>query len=479
MKKGDISSNKVFQVLTYLNADERERLIQYIQSPYFGYRSIFIKMCQHLNDLVKKSAPGFDKHALWAVIAPKKEYSDVNFRKYCSDLLEIVENFIAQENFTHNPKRQKIDTLDFVAQRRVEPLFVSAVKDARQHVEHLEYKTLNDYFMTYEIELQYYKMMNFDKIQQGVRPNIEEISYNLDIFYLIQKMKIFFGLLSRKKMESTEYKIYFENDIIRLLKDIDIDKNLELSIYYHAYLMLLDQNDDNYHDFKQLLGKYATLLPQKESIDLFESVLNYCTRKSNQGRPEFLEEYFYIFEMAIRTGVFIVNGELDPWLYNNFVGIALRLGKMDWIEQFVLGSRHLLPKESGENIFKFNLARIYLYQKKYNKVLSLLQDVEYEDINYNLISKAVLTITYYELREYDALSALLTSFQTFLGRKKSLAQQKGQRYLNLTRFTARLVRLRPGDQAALAQLRADIERERAVTVNHDWLLEKVAALNAE
>ena len=46
---------------------------------------------------------------------------------------------------------------------------------------------------------------------------------------------------------------------------------------------------------------------------------------------------------------------------------------------------------------------MYRYQNNFDKVLSLLRDVEYEDIGYNLISKAILIITYYELDELDAL----------------------------------------------------------------------------
>jgi hypothetical protein len=62
------------------------------------------------------------------------------------------------------------------------------------------------------------------------------------------------------------------------------------------------------------------------------------------------------------------------------VAAALRLGKAGWAEEFIQSNYHILPADSRDNTYTFNLARVHRYQKRYGEVLELLQNVEYADI---------------------------------------------------------------------------------------------------
>ena len=66
------------------------------------------------------------------------------------------------------------------------------------------------------------------------------------------------------------------------------------------------------------------------------------------------------------------------------------------------------------------MARVYFFKKEYDKVLELLQQVEYDDVFYLLDAKVALIKTFYELEEIDSLVALLDSFKMLLRRKKIL-----------------------------------------------------------
>jgi hypothetical protein len=108
--------------------------------------------------------------------------------------------------------------------------------------------------------------------------------------------------------------------------------------------------------------------------------------------------------------------------------------------------------------------------------LATLRNIEYEDIGYNLISKAMLTITYNELAEFDTLDSLLESFRVFLNRHKNIPQQTRKIYLNLIKYTRLMTRLAPTDKAGVTALIEEITLEKANIVNHEWLLEKLAIL---
>ena len=217
-------------------------------------------------------------------------------------------------------------------------------------------------------------------------------------------------------------------------------------------------------------------MPQKEAVELYDSALHYCTGKLNKGIRLFLQEYFDLFENAIEKDIFLEKGELAPWRFNNIIGVALRLGKLDWAENFINKYKSYLPPDNQENTYTFNLARVYFYQNKFEKVLALQRNLEYEDIGYNLISKSMLVLTYYELDEQDALDSFTESFRVFLNRHKNLPQQRRRSYLNLLKYVRRLTRLTPGDKEGVGRLRDEITREKATTVNHEWLLEKLDEL---
>ena len=121
------------------------------------------------------------------------------------------------------------------------------------------------------------------------------------------------------------------------------------------------------------------------------------------------------------------------------------------------------------------MAQLYFYQKKYDQVMQLLQEVEYEDPSYNLNSKAMLIATYYELDEVEPLMSLLSSFAVYLRRGKRIPQQRKSHYQNLVRFVRMLVRTPVGDKEALAKLRKKVTEVDGM-VNKSWLLDKIDEL---
>lgn len=470
-------TNKIFQTLRFLDATEQKRLVKYMRSPYFNQSKTLAKLCEILLAHIEKGKDGFDRKTVWQKLFPGEAYHDVNFRKYCSDLLKQVEGFMAQEIIAEDEAGQAIDALEFIVRRNIEPIYGSALRQARAEMDKIPYRSIDYYRNAYAIEKQYYAMMDFD-VKVNVRANLEEISYNLDIFYWIEKLKLYSSVLSQKRTGNYAYELNFVEEILSYLQKFPIEDVPELAIYYYSFLTLQDEeNVEHYYNFRRTLDKYGAVMPEKESIELYDSALHYCTGKLNKGNRLFLQEYFDLFEDAMNKKIFLQKDELAQWRYNNIVGVALRLGKLDWAEEFVEKYKNHLNVNTRENTYTFNLARVYRYQKKYEKVLSLLQSVEYEDIIYSLISKAILVITYYELDEIAALDSFLDSFRAFLNRnKKKISLQYRNLHLNLIKYTRRLTRLVPGDKAAIEKLREEITREKATTVNHEWLLEKLDEL---
>jgi hypothetical protein len=157
------------------------------------------------------------------------------------------------------------------------------------------------------------------------------------------------------------------------------------------------------------------------------------------------------------------------------VTVALRANEGKWTEKFITSYKNRIPKADRSNAYTFNLARLYFYQKKFDKVLVLLQDVNYSDIFYQLDSKTTLMKTYYELGEYLPLMALKESFRILLRRKKLISEQNRINYMNFIRYTLKLYRADVKNVPAIKALETDISASTNVA-DKTWLLEKVNEL---
>lgn len=471
-----IHTNKLYQTLCSLEAQDYKRLLKYLKSPYFNQSKTLTRLCEILLTAVERGDQRFDRFQIWSQICLGENYNDVSFRKYCSDLLKLVEDFMAQETIMNDPIRRGIDALDFAVQRKIEPLYTGILRRARTEMEGSQYRSLEHFKNAHSIERLYYDLMDFD-VKLNVRANIEEIGYNLDLFYWIEKLKLYSSVLSQKRTGNYTYKINFIEEILTYLQTFSIDEVPELAIYYYSFLTLYEEEkDEHYFKLRNLLDRFGVLMPQKEAIELYDSALHYCIGKLNKGNKIFLQEYFELFEDGLDKRIYIVNEELATWRFNNAVGVALQLGKVEWAENFIETYKKYIPIDTQQNSYTFNLARVYRYQNKFDKALLLLRGVEYEDIGYNLISKAILIISYYELDEHDALESFMESFRAFLNRNKNIPQQRRKSYLNLLKYVRRLTRIAPGDKESVKKLREEIIREKANHVNHEWLLEKIAEL---
>lgn len=472
----EIHTNKVFQTLLFFDSSEQKRLVKFLQSPYFNQSKALTRLCEIFISQIESGHKGFDRQNIWQKMFPNVKYDDVNFRKYCSDLLKLIEEFMANESFNKDEEKKKIEAIGYSVRRKIEPIYNGLLRQARNLISTASYFPVSSYYNLYAIERHHHAMMDFD-VRLDLKSNIEEISQNLDFFYWIEKLKLFSASLSHKKTGNFSYQINFVDEIIEYLNHFPLENAPELAIHYYAYMALKEEDNlDYYYKLRELLDKYAKFMPQEKAIEFFDSALHYCIGKANKGHNAFLQEYFELFNIAIEKEVFLIKGELSTWRFNNAVGVALRIGKLDWAEIFIQQYESILPIDSRQNTYTFNLARVYRYQQKFDKVLSLLRNVEYEDIGYNLISKTMLVITYFELDEMDALDSFIESFRVFLNRHKNIPAQRRKSYLNLIKFVRRLTRLLPGDTSAVEKLRQELIREKATTVNHEWLLEKLAEL---
>ena len=172
------------------------------------------------------------------------------------------------------------------------------------------------------------------------------------------------------------------------------------------------------------------------------------------------------------------NGQISEGVFKNTVTIALRINEFDWVEQFIQEYAPYLPTNIRENARTFNLANLYSHQKKYDKVIELLRDVEYNDIVYALGSKLILLRTYYESDEYLAMDSLIDSFKIFLRRNKVISKVLNREYNNFLIYLKKLSTLNTSNPQAVEKFKKRLQ-EMPNIVSKKWLLERIEVRRKE
>lgn len=480
----NIDNTKLVGIIRSLDRPVRLAGRRFLESPYFNSSRELVVLYLEIGKLLDKDK-SVGKDSLWKKIEKSAPFNDIRFRKYCSDLSKLLEQFLAQMAYDADALQQKVFLLRGLNQsaQKAEKLAKSVERITKESIEAYPYRNTDYYLYQYLLQQGMYELNDFDT-QRGVKSNIEEISSSLDLFYFGEKLRIIVEAESRKDLQVYDFDIALKDDIIDMVdsKKGVLEVSPQIKIYTQIYKMISSKDGDaHYYELKRLIEKNALFFPREVAVDEFyNAAQNYCITKMNAGNAAFLQELFDIFKMLIDQNLLVSNDKITPWYFRNIVVVALRLGQYDWAEIFINNYKDYLPADLRDNAVSFNLAQLYFYQKKYSAVIEQLQNVEYDDLGYNLNGKIMLMLTYYETDEIDALYSFTDAFRMYLNRQRKaekLPRAKAEDYLHLIRFIRVLVKILPGDKAALAKLRTEVEATKGV-VNANWLLEKIADMEA-
>ena len=469
-------NNKLITILRHFQKKDFSQFNKYLASPYFNKSRQLSQFFQIIEKgLSSTKVKSLEKENVWKKLFPNASYNDVRFRKLSSDLLKLIEGYLAQQIYDDNKLQKAAYLIEAVGNKGIEKLYSTAIRIAENESEKYPFEDSDFYLKQYKIQKNYYEIIQHE-FKHSERQNLEEIDESLDNFYISEKLRYFCAMLSQQQRGSHQYNLKFEKEIIDLLESKNSELTPAEAIYYQIYLTYIEEdNVEHYFKLKVLLKDNGLKFQSIEGKTLYDSAINYCAKKLNQGRTEFLQEVFDLYEDFITKESIYIDGELDPFHFKNIVTVALRLGKYDWTENFIHQQKAKLPENSRENAVTFNLARLFYYQKKHTKVIELLREVEYEDIVYSLSSKSLLIGSFYENDEIEPLYSLLESFRAYLNRRKDIPERWKRNYMNLIKFTRKLTRIIPGDTKAVEKIKEEINNTKDIT-SLEWLKEKIEEL---
>lgn len=469
----DASTDVLFLLLGALSPAECTRLERWVSSPYMNRSVELVQLCAML--LSKRKEVVVPDEELWHAVQPNSPYNDVRMRRYKSDLHLLVQRFIAFEQYEQSGY-ESIYLLQQYNKRNLSKHFQRTERALREQLQQMPYRSGEHHVHTWmlEKELDAHIQKN---IKRGELPNIEASDRELDIQYLINKLKNYCDALNFKRVVNVQIPINLIDTLVEALPTSPYIHHPYIAIYYQILQMYAHFGDHVYFD--QLLALLTTHAPQIAPADLrdmYTFAQNYCIQHINKGNSAYYEVLFKLYQRVLQQKTILdAKGELLPWDYKNIVTLGLRLKEFDWTAYFIENYNHYLPADFQQNARTYNLAKVYFEQRKYTQVLLLLREVEYQDIFYTLGSRWTLLKTYYELAEYDLLETNIESFRIYLLRNTKIAKQQQKQYLALLKYLQQLLRINPHNRKATEQLQEKIRSANDVA-ERTWLLQKLTEL---
>ena len=378
-----------------------------------------------------------------------------------SYLHQLLERYVAIKEFSADPLDVQLRAVVGYRKRQLPDAFDRAVRNLEKALERQPLR--NAFFHETRYRLQW-------EIHQVAYPQnptdlsgLQELSVAADRIYLAQKLRLICLLTAHQTVYQSGGNKGWDEELIARAEQEHFSTLPAIAVYLHCYRMLRFPSEEaHFQQFKTLLLDQSGLFSEEEMYGLYILAVNYCIRRLNAGDTRFYRAALDLYKQGLAQGYLLENGMLTRFTYHNVVAAGLHTGELDWVRYFIHDYKNRLEKRYRESSFSFNLARLEYAQRNYDFVLELLQKANYRDPLLNLAAKTLLLKTYVDLGEYDSLQSHLDAMRNYIHRKRVLGYHRTN-YLNIIRYTEKLMRLNPGDKPAAEALLEAVQQEEVLT----------------
>ena len=443
---------------------------RWVKADFINRKPQVILLWHYLHHCVKHPHKEPQLTSAFDAAYPNEEFDLGKLRLVMSDLYKLLLDFIAYQEWKKETMSHALYQAKYLRRAGLEKLARQQLRTAEQERAKTPVRNADFHRHYYEVlEEQYF-------LDSRARPSDDEqlgqLSATADLALLSSKLRQICRALSHQSIYTSAHQPGFIEQVISHAATTGLIKEPAIGLYYHCYFMLREaQEEAHFKAFKQLLFSHHQAFPATELRELHLMGINYCIQKVNQGKEHYFEEVMDFYKKGLAGKYLLENGVLSRFTYYNIVAAALRTGQYEWAEAFIFNYRGKLSRLYRESSFSFCLARLEYARKSYDAALPLLQKANYKDPLLNLSAKTLLMKIYYEIEAYDLLHAHLDAMQNYIRRKRVIGYHKTN-YLNIIRYSRKLMSINPFEKNAMQQLSKKITTEEILT-ERNWLLEQL------
>ncbi|MCB0661354.1 MAG: hypothetical protein KDC24_01335 [Saprospiraceae bacterium] len=461
-----MQESRLWQVFEKLSLKDLRELEKVVLSPYFNQRDYVANLFELLREEAKNTHTPPSKAHAFAKLFPDKQYDDHLMRNAMSLLLQTIERYISVRDFQEDSFRPDLELGKAYRRMNLEKHYWQSLKKAERSVDDNPYRNADHFNNTYQLEAEKYQWLSAQRRMTSL--NLQEISDNLDLSYITQKLRQTCFSISHQAVYPQQYDFGLLDKTLELLETGAYLDTPAVAVYYYCYRALTEENsEESFRKFKSLLILHGELFPLLEQRDLYLLATNYCIKKMNAGQEEYAKEGLDIYKEALERGALYVDGRLSRFTFFNIVTKCLVCEEYDWADFFIQKYQEYLSPKYRESTASYSMARLEYQRGNPENALQLLQKADYEDLLQNLQAKAIMAKIFYEADDWEVLYSHLDAMQQFIRRKKVIGYHQ-ELFVNFIQVLRRWMDVAAYDEKARTEI-ADLLDDLSPVAEKKWL----------
>lgn len=469
-----MKNSQLIELLATFGRKEWIEATKFVNSPFHNSRDDVIQLLIYLKKVLPRGITNkLDKEAVFPVIYPGAVYSEKKIRYLISFLYQLMQDYLAYAHWKETDLQVQNDLLQGLRKRGLQRSFSTHSHRLQKEFEQHPFRNLSYHYQQHRFHEEMYSYSTAQSRQQS--KGFQVWTQHSTLYFMLQQLRQACVAISHQTVLKDTYQLPLLAAVLHEIEGGDYQEHRELMLFYFLYQSLRGQSEnDPFPKLQALIAETGPLFPKAELKSIYLLALNHCIQQLNQGQRNYLQHAFQLYQQGLEAGIFLENGYLSRFTYNNIALAGMGLKEFVWTEQFLRKYQDHIEEQHRLSTFNFNLATLYYRKKDYWQAMALLRDTEFKDVLHGLEGRKMLLVIYYEQEEISALQSLLDSFRNLIYRQTRIGYHK-ENYLNLIRFTQQLLKCTPTDQRSLEKLRKAVQNCGKVA-EREWLLEKIAAL---
>jgi hypothetical protein len=465
---------KFIKLFLQLNRKEKQNLKLWVHSPFANAREDVTQLFDFIYAKRTITAENTDRKLAFQYVYPNKKYNEQQLRYVMSFATKCMEDFLAYNEWQTNKTNTQLALIRNINHKNANLYTTQEIKETTQLINQQKLRNSNFFWQTYQLETERYTLQSKNKRYEDF--NLQAVADNLHYYTIAEILKYACVAISYEQVSGKSFQFYLINECMALIeKETKLNTIPAIHIYYLCYKISTNGNDDLFQQLYKAVYAYETFFDESEMKDIILLTINYCIKELNIGKQNYAQHAYDLYLHALQKGYLLDKGELSRFTFKNIVFIGVKkLKEYKSVELFITKFQNALHEQYRENTVLFNMATLYVAKKEYKRAMPILQQVEFEDVLWNLDAKSMLLRIYFEEKEYEAMFSLVKSFKTYLHRQKTLGIYK-TRYKNMIHYCEKIYKHIGVSKPKKNLLKNEIETH-ANLPEKEWFLEQVDLL---
>ena len=469
--KDNFQNSLLFTALQTLDKQGVKRFELYLNSPFFNKNKELIGFWELLKARIGTSPKSpINKNELFTSLYPGEQFKDSKIRLLMSDLYAHFENYLVHNNVKSSKVKSNNVIVRYYRENGMEKHFIKKLKNINKENEESQLMNENYFSELSDLSFQNY-LFEYTRKRSSIGA-LQDCFKNADYKLILSKLSHACTLAAYSAVYKTEIEIDFLEEVLTYVEKNNLEDIPAIAIYYNCFKLHQLHGEKYFPKYQKLLKNDIHVLNSEETRDIFLMGINYCIRLINKGNAAMSEPLLELFEIGLKGDHLLINGVLSRYTYRNIVTIGLISKDYNWVEKFIFDYKPKLEQKYRESMFTLNLAILKYEQKSFDEVLDLLYQYDFKDLLLNLYAKTILLKVYHNQNSIKLLDSHLDAMEVYIRRKKIIGYHRTN-YMNIIKYTRKLINLNPYDKAAKNKLLAEVLAAENIA-EKKWLKEKLS-----